>query len=65
MFDDICNTLVSPPEECQKYVGEQTVFEREVSMQWATLVLVVTGGLLVFSLVVLVLVVSSVCTVDT
>lgn len=65
MFDDICNTLESPPAECQKYVGDQTVFEREVSMQWSTLVLVVTGGLVVFSLVVLTLVVSFVCTVGT
>lgn len=51
VFDDICNTLSNPPKECSKYVESSTIFQTEVSTEWPTLVLVISLGILIFSLI--------------
>lgn len=65
VFDDICNTLSNPPKECSKYVESSTIFQTEVSTEWPTLVLVISLGILIFSLIVLITLLSFVSTVAT
>jgi len=51
VFDDVCNTLTSPPGACSKYTDSTSTLET-VSVEWPTLVLVIGLGVLLFSLIV-------------
>ena len=66
IFDDVCNTLLSPPTACLRYVSSEAAVEvREVSSEWATLLFVVTVSVVLFSLIVYCRLSSSWHTADT
>jgi len=48
LFDDICNTLSNPPQECEKYVDE-TVVVTYVKEYWLLLFIVIVVGFVIFS----------------
>lgn len=52
IFDDICNTLINAPKDCQKYVTSETNIQEHVTNEWSTLILVIIIGLLLFSVIV-------------
>lgn len=51
VFDDVCNTLKSPPSACSKYTDPSSTLVETVSVEWPTLVLVIALGVLIFSLI--------------
>ena len=66
IFDDICNTLVKPPGECNKYTKVRRTFETLEYSDWMVITLsIILGGGLFVLLVKNVVIYSFAYTVDT
>ena len=52
VIDDICNTLLNPPQACDKYTKNEYMVGSS-SVSWALVVLVIGIGIIIFSLIVL------------
>ena len=53
VFDDICNTLSSPPGSCSEFVETKTSFENYDYEDWGVIVLVIILGGSIFGFLVL------------